>query len=546
MPVKFTFLVISACLLGCDDKERSSQFDEVNGKPSQRVTKIHKDPRESNHVDLLNDYLSAPDASSRNRILESLELFLDSLTEEELSQIVKERSSSQEANDIIYVWRALTSLFQKNPKLSLDLFAKTNGLPGGAGISFWEFSIKSNKDAVTSWLASADFVKSRQIVEPLMKALGRSDPESAILLINQQTDSNLLPVMVRLLFADFSGGLEKSFQLVGKLPEGLRNDAFLAIALRNSRKAPKDAIEALGKVDGGPLLETNAAYKLVFENLFKQDPAFALETMGNLNSSNLQSVLSVKTSLSKAIETNPDAVILLMDKIVMTSANGEIFKSASFALAQSDPAKAFNWVVGFPHSAIGKEMLSTTVKIWGEQNPLDAASAIESLPSDQKNSALIGLAQGWSVKSVESFQESVLWSDSLSEEEKVCFLDAGLKNFSVYYPKQAADIISGQLSKSFDDAKSNSIVDVITQNLAQRNLEETIDWVSDVPARLQPGAVKGLLSAWVNVDPVKASSWLSSMPASAARDAGARVLADHIEQADPDSARRWRNTIGDK
>jgi hypothetical protein len=533
-------------VLGCNEKHTSSSEAGPRiekSKSSIREIRIDKpkDPIES-----LKDYFTAQGSEDRDRILKDLGKSLDLLSEDELSRIAGRYGSSEVPEEIVYTWQALEALLKKNPRLALDLFAKTKGLEGGAGTSFLQSAVASNESVVLEWLSTVHIADSKFIIRPAMWALAKKNPTAALSLIRQQTDSGVATSMVKDLFRVMPGGASEAAKMaVANLPAELASNALLSIAARYSTKSPKEALAILNTTSNAPIEATDEAYQKVFEGLFKEDSNYAIQSIANLDPAAIQSVLSSKSCLEQAIALNPSAAIESMGKIVMTSSNSQIFKDASFFLADKDPQMAFEWVGSFPESKTKQDMLQTAVRIWGEKDPLAASGVIDSLPGNEKNEALKGLAEGWSLK-LKSFQESVDWSLQLPKNERSIFLESGLSNLSGYHPEEAAEFLKQGMMQNLDAISVESTFYKVAQNLLKRNLAQTVAWVSELPSNSQPGAVRGVIDAWVAVDPGKASQWLGELPAGPARDAGVEALASKIQDTDPVSAQKWRDSVSSK
>lgn len=346
------------------------------------------------------------------------------------------------------------------------------------------------------------------------------------------------------LFAQMSGGAKNALQFGAiNLPGDLGDYALLTIAGRYAAKSPEDALAALARSDDSFSSIKNNAYKSVFEGLFENDRESALQAMKALDSGALQSVFSSEGNLKNAISTDPASTVGLLDRIVMTSTNAEIFENASFHFAEKDPEMAFEWVGGFEKSKIKEDMMEATLRIWAQKDPTAARAAINNLPADEKVGALKGLATGWSAKSATSFQEAVDWSAGLAGGERSVFLGAGMSALAFDHTDEAVALLDQGMGDLIGPGNIDDVYYKVAQNLAGLKLEKAVTWVNGLPPDSQSGAVKGLMEKWVATDPPKASDWLSKLPPGAGRDAGARVLANEMEVSDPVLAKKWRDSV---
>lgn len=503
-------------------------------------------------VDLLNMARLCSNKSSqeqRSAGIGKLDLALSRMNEQQLTALSEQYKCTDNESEQLLLSRLLRALFAKNSGAALDCYAQANIALGGLGVGFLEDAIAANTNGLVNWMLEEDLGATKMdVLQSLCIVLGRMGRESVVELIRKQ-DAGTGSRMAATIFQNFGGSFEEAGLLATQLDGAAKADAILGIASRFQKKFPLQCFELLtnASADGTELLPmAGHTYIGLFKSLFEADGAQALECMGKVDVSRLQSLFSNRDLLASAMKCDMAATSALLGRIVPTKSNAGIFMQATDLMGMKDPKGAFEWSRAIPGggSEFRSKLEGRAAEMWAQKDFDAAQSACLDLPEAERTGVIQGLARAATLKSVTFFEATVSWAGQLGNTGRSTYVRAAAEYLSVSDPAAAAGLLEGAVAAGIADEDRDQASRVIGSNYAKRlGFASALQWSATLPTATQPAAIGGVMEHWAVSDPAAASGWLAAQPQGPARESGVRVLIQQIKDTDPEMAEQWRKTL---
>ncbi len=463
----------------------------------------------------------------------------------------------------------------------------------------------AEKDPQQAWelatSTSSDPVRTSTVMS-VINMLVRQDPDRAFAMIAALPDVELrrqgrLVALGALAAKDPA----RAFSLVMAEPEPEANMGMMVILTRWARTDPEAAKSAIASLQG-PLGEQARAS--LIRVLGSEDPAAAWEyakqlpiTSVNDSRSYLiaqwartdpRAALDAALTIPQSVKRNEavgaavgswgkidfDAALVYAASVVDSGMRSEILSQLSHQ-PQSNPQKTLDAVLEYmPPGEAFTSAVNNIVNMWAKNDPSAAAAAVIALPpGDTMSRAARSLVTSW-VSAGGSPDEVLRWIGGLSqgsaqqgayaslftkwseteplvavqslsrisESARTVVMQSIVGGWSLLAPEEALRWAS--LAPTTPDER-NSLIGITVSRMAAISPEKTTAAVLSLPEAQRTRAMDSLMRQWASKDMTAAARWLDKQPASAAKNASLRTLANEIAKDDPHSAMSWANNISD-
>jgi hypothetical protein len=249
----------------------------------------------------------------------------------------------------------------------------------------------------------------------------------------------------------------------------------------------------------------------------------------------------------------------------LSTAIGALGKTGNFVTAVS-------YLDAIPYSQQRIAAVNELVRAWGDRDAESAGEWVRklTLPEERKsasvqlvsvlkdrmtvdalivaaNSELDGeLRRAWTLAAGDRFvkadpRSAVVWAEQLSDDVKWRIKADAAKELA------KSDLDAGtQMALALSDSKRiRNAIDAIAYEVAVKDIEQGARWLSSLPTTYQERVAVALVTRWYDIDSMRASEWVGSLPAGVVRDRAIFVLATRLATSDLETAQITVNAIGD-
>jgi hypothetical protein len=159
-----------------------------------------------------------------------------------------------------------------------------------------------------------------------------------------------------------------------------------------------------------------------------------------------------------------------------------------------------------------------------------------------------GIASNWASRDPDAART---WLSTLGSEDRMTAGTSIISAIQNQHPQDAAQLYN-QLSREAGNNEdltrqlSGNAAGIVSQWVNQDPMGAA-EWASQITSENErAGAYRNLSSQWAAFDPVGTSQWLDSLPAGTPRDRAVSSFVDRVREADPATAFEWASTIADE
>lgn len=544
MSCRKRFVLIIALTLSGACKERVLNKPEGRTNPDRPVSvRSSGESRErerlvSSQHSILDTNLSE---ELRSKKIKEVSTSLRSMSTNDLVDLVKslDPKSGKEASSLLY--EAINVLAERDPQEALKV---AESLPQNfRNPSFFARIATTDPQAALKWIVESGSKNqtTRLMALQSMHELVRANSDAALNFLanaDQAVKTRLGPsILGTLAKTDFSRALQEA----QKLPPEMRTEVLKSVISGGASSDPMSAFLEVSKSENTEI--SSSVYPNIFLKWFEQDAIAAGRSLEKLSGSDIQVILTGRNgNLSKLINADVDLAVAALNKVVFTEANAGIFASAVREIAQKDVSKAQTWLEDFPESSRKGDLIKEIAIIRASEDPSLLVPEILKNQESYRTQVITGLATVWGEK---DSTEALKFALSLPVIEQQLFASSVLSVVIKSNPEVAAGYISQNLMPSsirHGDSYSDSIKSV-GSSYATSNLKKSVEWSNSLNSKDRESAVSGIASVWVQRDPNAASEWITGLPEGPIRKAAVLSLVSQIESSDPESARRWKESV---
>ncbi|MGL5019881.1 MAG: hypothetical protein ACRDBP_17225, partial [Luteolibacter sp.] len=311
---------------------------------------------------------------------------------------------------------------------------------------------------------------------------------------------------------------------------------------------PEQLAEEATKLDGLPMGERMMASFLLFGRWAEVDPTAAMafsNTMGMaggfVRPTILQSWASVDPANAAKYYTQNPREFAMMDMMGGGRGPGGGQGGSSIIAAEwarQDPAAALTWANSL--STGKKEAMTAVVGEVAKTDPRKAAEMIASLDPQQRGDAYRSVAEKYGAL---DFAEAQTWIRTLPADDQARALASAIEGLSSKDPVAAAK----QVSAMADGDEKNRLVGDVIRDLARKDTQAAEDFLKEqTNEEAQRGAMRDLMPALNERNPIAALAFVNSYPPGPVRDSAAQAYVWSNNTGEPAELIKVAETITDE
>jgi hypothetical protein len=520
--------------------------------------------------------LALPDRLDRMRALLALANDMNAEALHDLVQKLGKRTMNEDNQMTLSV--LLARLVQLDPPGTLAWAKGLLNTEGRGPILETLFNSWSSADPVAALAALNqidDVVLRQRLLETTLANMTNNDPQKALAfflkLSTSQQDVRLVsPIFVNWAARDPVAAASAALNM----PATANRFVALESALKGwAQKDPQAALNWAATLPSGSV--RNSALSFAVANLARQNPQIAIAFVNSLPHAADRNDLSIALAAAWG-QNDPEAALAWVEDFPSSPAHDAAIEGMLNLLSQTDPKLASSKLELISDPAVRNAALGEIAANWGMIDSAGALSWLSTLPSggaqgEPVSQAARQLVYMWTLSdpaSMAQFLTSQLsgvpyfqilssslvttWESADPEGANawVESLPAGpVKEWVVHIQAvEMANIKGWQLALSLPPGSNrNQSINLLIQRWPASDAAAAapafLETLADNPAQ-QASAVGSAVSAWLTQDEQAASQWVSSLPPSQARDAGATQIVTQALKNDPTTAFNWASSIG--
>lgn len=290
-------------------------------------------------------------------------------------------------------------------------------------------------------------------------------------------------------------------------------------------------------------VQASLSIPLAYYRLIGQDPALAGNQLKSFDPEITARIFSLQENITRLYKTNPQEVLDAISRLPLSTANLPTINKMADLLANKDINMALDWISKLPESPAKNTISVNLYSKWASGAPLEMGELIGKLDGDQREIALVGIAQGLGAHDLDVVSSV---ADGLGPDERSKFLtkaiDVAARSGNVI---KAADLLSAKVRgvQSGDLQQYQDSVGQVAQIYGLANLNESQVWMEGLPDSLKGAALVGITKSFISKDVVKASQWIATLPDSDARDQSISLLIRELDHVDSKASAQWRDYL---
>lgn len=335
----------------------------------------------------------------------------------------------------------------------------------------------------------------------------------------------------------------KALEMVSAIPVSLSVKSAMKGAVASTLALADRLAEAvdLVKADiGSGKLETT--YNTALYHIFSKNPMaipdiIHVASAGALNQMALTPELVGLIADKGSIEDKRN----FLSRVALTDSNKAAHATLIASIFATSPGDGLAQLNALPRSGARNEMMGTCFSQLASIDPDGARRLLGQVVQDDVPIATKAVAKSiaqadWNA----GLEFAARSSDHLKPEIYREIAETG----AMESPLDAVKFLEDPgLSAIVGEAFRGRMLDLTVQSWANQDLDAARQWVEQLKRADKANGVRGLMTPWMKSDPIAASDWLSKQSPGSARDAGARVIIEQIENTDPGLADQWRKSL---
>lgn len=253
------------------------------------------------------------------------------------------------------------------------------------------------------------------------------------------------------------------------------------------------------------------------------------------------SILGGDTVFNSYLCANSREIMQLLDATPWKKSNGNEVKKIVTVMAVVHPREIVSWLSDKDESPFLNDMVRSVFATAASRDGQNVERLLSELGnSDLRIPALRGIG---AILGATDFPKAaeILGREDTAIREMV--LPSVVSYMSVEHPMEAWNYANSSI-----DQPDNPVLVKCAQTIGGRfylkDRQNALTWIDGMENEaVRAGAIEGFVKTWCANDIVSAGEWLASQPPGIARDAGARVIIEQIENTDPEMAEQWRKSL---
>lgn len=448
---------------------------------------------------------------------------------------------------------ALAELARRSPEKALLLFSSPDAMPTFLGFaSVTDAVCQKNPELLQKWLSNnLDNYNGTEDYDILLStaygSLGKYHPDE------------IASCLATLEAKDASKAIEGAFFGLGSV------DPKLAINMAISTLAGSDLQRALSAIanasaNSNPLQGINAAKKIdnpslrsstlssVLSTWLSQDEVGAFAEISKMDRQELSNTLAQDPygpgTLSSLIsEKDPRLLIEIIDSIIPTSANKDLFVASIHRTICSNTKESLAAVERLPDGSLKNELYEVAFSALAQHDQASAISTITEISDPAiRQLAIKGVASRVGSAGLNATIEAL---GNLSEADQSFLLTSAFPSIASHDTSSAAKFLEEIDSSPFkiDSGSRPKLFASVGEQMANNDWQSAQKWLTQLPDSDQPYAMSGMASSMVHSNFNELNQLLNQSPRDRVWASGVKVLIQSIQHSDPESAKAWVSAL---
>jgi hypothetical protein len=450
-----------------------------------------------------------------------------------------------------YFTLAISELARRDPVDAMSWFSPEDMIPGEAGfMAVANILAKSDGKVLQDWLrdnlSRGSSAVRNECLTVSLAALSAEDASSALTFYSSNNWGSVSDTdIINAIFRRFGkqSPLAADAAAAGKL-----KGSELDLARYNISNGAGPADPVLGIEIARKIVDIDLRGKALSGRLsswLESDRPNAIAQLKAFDSRDLQAILQTGVIKSDSLvnqlgKSDPDLLCSLLSKLVVSSANEDIFLTAIGNLSLDNPEKATALLESLPDGETKKRMISSQFEALARESSAVAIERASKLTSDgSKIEAYRSIGAAIGGRDLDAI---MVIADALPENFRNTLLVAALPTIADKNPMEAIVLLEHN-KITMDSKERQEVLASIGERISNSDASYAKEWLAKLPSSDQPFAMKGIATEMVKSNIQELATMLGSMPQDKKWEAGVRVLIDNIRDSDPEMAKKWQGAM---
>ena len=467
-----------------------------------------------------------------------------------LNQIADKRYSDDNKTEFEL---AIGELALRDPEAAMAYFIPQNMRPTEPGFAFVvSLLAETSPDLLKDWLKNdlnnGPLGVRAECLRIALQGLANMDPASALDFYKQgKWDNAGKSDAINSIFLCWARKSTEEAKIAAlKSFSGADLDRALYNIILVAKSAdPKSAMDLTKEIKDYSSRER--AVGMIFSSWIESDPDFALKQLKTFSEPELQTLLMSdlsggidKSLISKIVANDPDQIVDLLQKIVPSSANEDLFRCAVLALSSTSQDKVVDLLNSLPESRLKLSLIGTRFSALAREYPSAVADQIKMLTDDASKMEAYRAIGG--ISNATNYESILASVGELTDVQRGEFIAAAISGISSSDPKMAANMLTGD-SIHINDERRKGLLTTVAIMLARNDPSYADNWMANLPEDQQPSVMKGIAEEMAKKDIKGLSERLAGAPKNRTWAAGVRVLISNLQSSDPVMAKSWQDSL---
>ncbi len=301
---------------------------------------------------------------------------------------------------------------------------------------------------------------------------------------------------------------KQALDILHSLPVGQQNTQLYASVFKSwAELDPVAALATLQSLPPGAV--RNAATQSVYSGWAELDPAAALQAIQSLPPGQARN-LAQQSVLNELVQQDPEAAAQYLATLPPGSYRNNLIISTIKTWSDTDPAAALAWLSANAKGAAYTNSIAGVLTNLSASDPAAALAYVAQLPESAQRETDYGTVLGQYAKDDPTAAFNWLNTNLTDNDHDTALASAVSQLAKVDPDTAAADYLQMPAGGPRD-----SITGAIADSLAAQDTQAALTWVQNLPAdtadSVRSQAMKSVITAWKNVDPVAAANYVQNL-----------------------------------